>query len=61
MENGKVCKCKHHKLVPLCIALIGLVLLLGQLNILTAGAVGIIWPVLLIVIGVVKMVKCKCC
>lgn len=59
MENN--CKCTHHKVVPLCIALIGLAFLLLQLNILTSYAVGVVWPVLLIVIGVTKMIKCKCC
>ncbi|MCX6722167.1 MAG: hypothetical protein NTY04_03175 [Candidatus Staskawiczbacteria bacterium] len=65
MENGKACcNCSHHKIVPCCITLIGLAFLLLQLNIfLTAYVVGIIWPVLLIVIGLVKMRggNCKCC
>ena len=56
-----MCKCNHHKLVPACIALIGLVFLLGQWDILTASAVALIWPILLIVIGVTKLMKCKCC
>ena len=60
-ENKMVCGCKHHKIVPICITLIGLVIFLGAINILTAGFVGIIWPVLLIIIGVMKMMKCKCC
>ena len=60
MEKGE-CKCMHHKIVPVCIALIGLVILLGQMNVLTAGAVNFIWPLLLIVIGVAKMMKYKCC
>jgi len=60
-EKGKMCKCTHHKIIPLCIALIGLAFLLAQINVLTAGAVAVIWPLLLIVIGVTKMVKCKCC
>jgi len=61
MENGKVCKCAHHKAVPVCIILIGLAFLLQTLNMMSAGAVAVIWPVLLIVIGAVKMMKCKCC
>jgi len=61
MENGQVCKCTHHKVVPLCIILIGLTFLLGQMNVLTAGFVAVAWPVLLIIIGIVKMAKCKCC
>ena len=60
---GGMCSCPHHKIVPLSITLIGLSFLLGDLSILTWGAVGLIWPILLIVIGVVKMSKgmCKCC
>jgi hypothetical protein len=63
MEDKKVCKCTHHKVVPTCIALIGLVILLGGMNIFTAGAVNIMWPLLLIVIGLTKMMGpgCKCC
>jgi hypothetical protein len=63
MENGKACNCTHHKVVPVCIALIGLVILLGGINVLTAGFVNIVWPVLLIVIGGAKLMGsgCKCC
>ena len=61
MENGKACKCTHHKVIPTCIILIGLTFLLLQMNVLTVAAVGIIWPVLIIVIGVTKLAKCKCC
>ncbi len=61
MEN--ICKCSHHKVVPVCIALIGLVFLLGQLNVLSAGFVNLSWPVLLLAVGLTKMFspKCKCC
>ncbi|MGA2417708.1 MAG: DUF5668 domain-containing protein [Candidatus Staskawiczbacteria bacterium] len=60
MENGKECKCAHHKIMPCCIILIGLAVLLMNLNIY-AYAMSIIWPILLIVIGVKKLMKCKCC
>jgi hypothetical protein len=57
------CKCPHHKIVPWCIILIGLSFLLSQMNILTVGAVNMLWPVFLIIIGVVKLRggNCKCC
>ena len=61
MEGEKTCKCVHHKVMPWCIILIGLSFLLLQLNVLTAYAVGIIWPILLIIIGVKKLMKCGCC
>jgi hypothetical protein len=56
-----ICKCSHHKVVPVSIALIGLTFLLGQLGIFTDAAVAMIWPILLIVIGIFKMKKCNCC
>lgn len=55
------CKCSHHKIVPACIALIGLTFLLGQFGIFTANAVAMIWPILLLIIGGSKMKKCNCC
>ena len=61
MENGKVCQCGHHKVVPLCIILIGLVFLLGEMGVLTAGFVAVSWPILLVIIGGAKLMKCKCC
>ena len=60
MENEKVCKCPHHKLMPWCIILIGVAFLLMNLNIYV-HAMSIIWPILLIVIGLKKLVACKCC
>ena len=60
MENGKSCKCSHHKIVPVCIALIGLAVLLMKLDVY-ATTMGIVWPILLVVIGGTKMVECDCC
>ncbi|HUC31446.1 MAG TPA: hypothetical protein VMR99_02020 [Candidatus Paceibacterota bacterium] len=59
--QGNVCKCPHHKSVPALIILIGLDFLLGAVGVLTMGFVGITWPILLILVGCVKMVKCNCC
>ena len=61
--GGGGCKCGHNKVVPFAITLIGLAFLLGALNILTASAVSVVWPVLLIIAGGTKMCggKCKCC
>ena len=58
---GGKCSCPHHKVVPLMIILIGVAFLLGALNVLTMSAVGIIWPILLIVAGGTKLGGCKCC
>lgn len=60
---GGVCKCPHHKMVPGLIVLFGLVFLLGTFEVLTSYAVSIIWPILVILGGLMKMMegKCKCC
>jgi hypothetical protein len=62
-QGAKVCNCAHHKVVPFSIILIGLVFLLGAFQVLSAMAVSVIWPILVIVIGVVKLKgrKCACC
>ncbi len=58
-----MCRCPHHKMVPLGIVLIGLVFLLQALNVLAASTAAVAWPVILILIGLQKMMggMCKCC
>ncbi|MCX6785330.1 MAG: DUF5668 domain-containing protein [Candidatus Komeilibacteria bacterium] len=43
--------------------LLGLIFLLGTMNVLSSGTVAVLWPLLLIVAGLAKMNshKCKCC
>lgn len=57
------CKCPHHKMVPLSVFLIGLTFLLGNLGTLSVRTVGIVWPILLGLIGLQQLFgyKCKCC
>ena len=61
--KSRGCGCPHHMVVPAMITLIGLAFLLGALNVLTMYAVSVIWPILLIVVGLMKLSKgsCKCC
>ena len=65
MGEKKVCKCSHHKVVPVLVILLGLVFLLQALNIITAGFAMIMWPIVIIAIGVMMIMKnsgmCKCC
>ena len=58
-----MCKCPHHKIFPLCVTLIGLAFLLQALGLMAASTVAVAWPVLLIIIGLMKMSSgmCKCC
>jgi len=58
---GKTCKCMHHKAMPWIIILIGLDFLLGAVGVLAASFVSITWPILLIIIGCVKVARCGCC
>jgi hypothetical protein len=59
--QGKVCRCPHHKILPWMLILIGLDFLLGATNVLTMEFVSITWPILVIIIGGTKLVRCNCC
>ncbi|MDO8499840.1 MAG: DUF5668 domain-containing protein [bacterium] len=57
------CGCLHHKTVPVFITLIGLSFLLTALGVLGEVTNSYVWPVLLILIGLQKLLggMCKCC
>lgn len=61
--NCKNCSCMHHKMVPLFIALIGLNFILVNMGIYDEMMSAYIWPVLLTLIGLMKLMGggCKCC
>ncbi len=66
MEDMKnVCKCPHHKVMPILVILFGLTFLLGAWDVLNENTVGIVWPVLVILAGAMKLGErsgmCKCC
>ena len=61
MEQGGVCTCGHHKVIPILVVLFGLTFLLGDWNVFSVGTVNIIWPVLVILAGLSKMKHCGCC
>lgn len=50
-------------MIPLFIVVFGIVFLLGSLDVLSSRLVSIVWPILVIVAGLGKMMKgkCKCC
>lgn len=56
-----MCGCGHHKVGPLLISLIGLLFLLKALGYMSAATLDVAWPVLLILIGLMKGGMCKCC
>ena len=60
---GKKCPCPHHKMVPIFLILIGLTFLLNALMVLSNQVTAILWPILLILIGLQKIFesRCSCC
>jgi hypothetical protein len=63
MDGKNICGCPHHKMVPLFIFLIGLAFILERLAIISSSLTSLIWPVLIMLIGLQKMSggMCKCC
>jgi len=64
-NNGsKNCACPHHRVNGLLVALAALSFLLGNLEVISMHVVNIIWPVLVMIVGVNKSIArgmCKCC
>ncbi len=66
-DTKNICKGQHHKAMPVLVILFGLTFLLGAMNILSPDTVMMIWPVLVIIAGVKKLMMgmgmgmCKCC
>lgn len=60
---GTSCKCPCHKALGILLALIGLTFLLGNLGVLGARLVGILWPTFLTLAGlkIATGGMCKCC
>jgi uncharacterized membrane protein len=56
------CRCSHHKIVPVLVVLLGLLFLLANLGVFSGSFTGVAWPILLILIGLVKLNSgsCKC-
>jgi len=62
-ESGGKCKCVCHKIMGVLIILFGLTFLLGALDVLSAGTVDIVWPIIVIAAGLkaICVGRCKCC
>jgi len=56
------CSCSHHKTLPAFLVLIGLSFLLANLGIISAEVNSFVWPILIILLGVMKLKggSCKC-
>ncbi|MBI2483285.1 hypothetical protein HYV74_03880 [Candidatus Uhrbacteria bacterium] len=57
------CACPHHLVPAVLITLLGLLFLLGNLNVLSVTVVDIGWPILVIIGGLTKLMerRCRCC
>ncbi len=57
------CACPCHKSVGVLIILFGLTFLLGAFDIISARMVSLIWPTLIVLVGLKKTMTgmCKCC
>ncbi len=63
MKGGETCRCSHHKVTPILVILFGLLFLGGNLEYIGMGFVGVVWPIMVIVVGGMKLMekKCACC
>ena len=64
--SGKVCNpcgCSHHSVVPVLVVLFGVLFLLGNLGVIASETVSVVWPIIVILCGSMKLMsgKCKCC
>ncbi len=63
MQGGKKCGCPHHRMVPVFVILFGLLFLFNVLGLVSAYAVAITWPIIVIATGLTKLTssRCRCC
>jgi hypothetical protein len=57
-----VCPCAHHRLFPCLVVILGIVFLLQNLYVISEETTGIVWPILVILMGAAKWFGgcCKC-
>jgi hypothetical protein len=60
-QKGSMCSCPHHLMGSLFLTLSGVLLLLGALGVMTTDGMLLFWSILLILLGIGKMFRCKCC
>lgn len=61
--GANVCKCPHHKMWGLFVVAFGLVFLGEAFGWWSSGTVMVVWPIIVIAVGLFKLMesKCKCC
>ena len=64
MEHGKSCKCPCHKVMGILVSFIGVLFLLRHFAVIDQDTLAVMWPILLILVGLNKAYgkgMCKCC
>ena len=61
-HDCKLCSCAHHKILPGAILLIAVLFLLKALDVISAGTLDVLWPIVLGLAMLMKLSagKCKC-
>ena len=63
MKN--ICNCGHHVVIPFIMVVFGVTFLMGFYEAISWDMVNFIWPILVIIAGVTKIIEkrdlCKCC
>lgn len=61
--GSKCCNCGCHKGAGLMVVIFGGIFLLGALGVLEAQVVNLLWPIIVILVGLMKLGKgrCRCC
>ncbi|MEO6536086.1 MAG: DUF5668 domain-containing protein [Candidatus Paceibacterota bacterium] len=62
INTASSCRCGHHKIAPVLVILFGLLFLLEYFGTITASFTAMAWPILVIILGLVKLKSgsCKC-
>ncbi len=57
------CGCPCHKIIPVLVVLFGLLFLLQAVNVVSTEFTAIVWPIIVMAVGLNKLAKgmCKCC
>ena len=63
--SKNVCKCHHHKAMPVLVIVFGLLFVAGNMTWVSWEFVNMVWPILVVIAGIKKLVMgmgmCKCC
>ena len=62
MNQTSHCNCSHHKVLPAFLILVGLSFLMTHFGVISTDTNSIIWPVLVILLGIAKLKggSCSC-